>query len=223
MPRVCRTILQAALALGCGADMALSQEAQPVFWEPVDQTVADLDLRAVSSRHVEQGIGVFGQSGSLYHRSDTDQWQTLGQPLSHTYQLRRPGYTAYIDRPDYLVVDLQGEINLNVAPSDDGNFLNLVPPNTVFDLVYRPATPTPVNDAWLDGPATSTRIDGQFHGRVTGEPTPSPLLFQPVTAHRLPDHLLKAREARRAEAEAEAEKQQAEEANEDHVEDEATE
>jgi hypothetical protein len=200
MPSTSRNILPTLLYLACAAGPLSAQDNQPADWQPVDQTVSDLDLRAASLRYVEQGIGVYGQSGSLYHRSSTDSgWMGLGQPLSQTYQLRQPGYTAYIDRPDYLVVDRQGEVRLNVAPSQDGRFQDLIPPNTVFDLV--PRTQIPVtqynsgySEGWID-PYLSTRINGL----VTGEPTVQPLLATPI-AHRLPPHLIKAREERAAEA-----------------------
>ncbi len=204
MPHASRYILLTILSLACAVGPLSAQNNQATDWQPVDQTVSDLDLRAVSTRHVEQGIGAFGQTGSLYQRSATDTAGSgLGQPLSQRYQLRRPGYTAYLDKPGYLVIDQQGEMNLNVAPSADGHYLDLVPPNTVYELVYRPNAPVPYYDPLYDldygNPLTSTRIDGLFHDEVTGEG--NELLLPPLPiAQRLPPHLIRERELRAAEA-----------------------
>ena len=205
MPRTGRTLLLGALVISCFAGETFAQDDPVNLWQPVDQTVADLDLRATSLRYVEQGIGAFGQNGSLYRRTDDAGWLANGQPLSQTYQLRQPGFTAYIDRPDYLVIDQQGEVRLNVAPAVDHRFIDPIPANTVFDLVYHPAnaaprpTPDPVYNPWFIIPTSNTRINGRIDGQVTGDPMSTPLL-EPVTAHRLPEHLIKRREARRAEA-----------------------
>ncbi len=124
--------------------------------EPVDQTVSDLDLRARSFRRVEQGIGVYGQAGSLYRRADHDPWSPpSGDPAARQYQLRLPGVQAWLDRPDYLVRTGQGEVLLNVAPANDRQFIDLIPPNTVFDLVPRSYTAgavyaEPVYGGWRD-------------------------------------------------------------------------
>jgi len=173
----------------------------PVDWQPVDQTVADLDLRATSSRRVEPGIGVYGQSGGLYQRTDPlSGWPAEGTALSQTYQLRQPGFTAYLDRPDYLVTDRQGEVRLNAAPSTDGTYVDLIPPNTVFDLVYRPHTPRPL-ETWTNPYRSNPRMDLSVGSQVTGDLNPAVIPLPPArVAHTLPDHLMKAREARRAEA-----------------------
>lgn len=203
MPQARCYILPTILSLTCSG-MLCAQDYPPTDWQPVDQTVADLDLRASSSRYVEQGIGVFGQSGTLYRRPDSNAgWVGQGQPLSQQYQLRQPGYTAYIDQPDYLVIDQQGQMNLNVAPSADQTFQNLTPPNTVFDLVYHPQTATPAFDTWFDlglgNTLMSTRVDGGVAGEVTGESAIQLLPPMPV-AHSLPPHLVRERERRAAQA-----------------------
>lgn len=131
---------------------------------PVDQTVSDLDPRAASLRHVEQGIGVFGQTGSLYQRGGLNLGSTLDQSLPQRYLLRQPGVRAWIDQPDYLVRDALGQVRLNVAPGQDRQFIGLFPPNTVFDLVPHPAPGfvpyiQPGFEGWRDT-RINTRIDG---------------------------------------------------------------
>jgi len=193
MPRASRTILLAVIAptvVGGWWSLASAQDDTP--WQPVDQTVSDLDLRASSARRVEQGIGVLGQTGSLYRRPDTGPgWFVNGNPLSQQYQLREPGVTAWIDRPDYLVQDPLGEVGLNISPAQDRRFIDLVPPNTVFDLV--PSTQrgfVPYTDIYDDGLGSTrvnTRIDGFIDTTATGQ-REHPLLTMP-RAHRLPEHL----------------------------------
>lgn len=190
------------LALFGPAGHLSAQNNQVAQWQPVDQTVSDLDLRAASMRRVEQGIGVYGQSGYLYHRGDLPPgyapgYDGLGLPLTQQYQLRQPGFTAWLDRPDYLVVDQNGEMKLNVSPIQGFGAVGLIPPNAVFDLVPRGQAPfvpytEPFNDGW-----DLNRVNTRYQGVVTGDPEvqepPSP-----PRAHRLPDHLIAERKARAA-------------------------
>lgn len=200
MPSATRISCLMVLGLVGITRLTAAQDAQPILWRPVDQTVSDLDLRAASSRYVEQGIGVFGQSGSLYRRTDTGPgWLNPGESLSQQYQLRQPGYTAWIDRPDYLVIDQTGEMRRNAAPSADGHYLNLIPPNTVFDLVPLSQAPVVSYPTYYETVGYNTRlemrIDGMVHGEVTGSPI-APSLMLPPKAHRLPAHLIKQRQER---------------------------
>lgn len=200
-------MLAGVLAVCWCGHVSAQTDVQPVQWQPVDQTVSDLDLRSTSFRRVEQGLSVYGQSGALYHRSGDAGWSVNGQQLNQAYQLRRPGYTAYIDRPEYWSYDQAGERRFNIAQPDGRSGLSNIPPNTVFDLVYRPRTvaspptPLPTDHSLLVQSYTSTRQDGRYDGRVTHRP-PAIAGYQPVIAHRLPEALIKARQARRAEAEA---------------------
>ncbi len=202
MPSACRYAPIWILAVFNTAGYLSAQNNQAAQWRPVDQTVSDLDLRAASARRVEQGIGVYGQSGSLYQRGDLPPgYDGLGQPLTQQYQLRQPGYTAWLDRPDYLVSDPFGELKLNVAPGQGGGAIGLIPPNTVFDLVPHAQTPfvpytEPYDDGWDMG-LVNTRYRGLVDGMVTGDPAAQKLLTPP-RAHRLPEHLIAARKARAA-------------------------
>jgi hypothetical protein len=193
MPRASRPILLAVSVTTVVAHLSYVFADESTQWDPVDQSVSDLDLRATSTRLVEQGIGVYGQAGSLYRRSGAgSEWSDTGQPLTQQYQLRMPGVTAWLDRPDYLVVDPLGEMKLNVAPSQDGQFIDLIPPNTVFDL----APPTrggfvPYPDVYDDGLGSTrinSRIDGWLGTPVSSQPGQ---VWRPMPrAHRLPPHLM---------------------------------
>lgn len=186
------------LAVASAAGHLSAQDGRDILWQPVDQAVSDLDLRAASTRRVEQGIGVYGQSGSLYRRDDLSPGYDdgLGQPFSQQYQLRRPGFTAWLDRPDYLVRDPLGELKLNVSPGQDGRYIDLIPPNTVFDLVpHTQASAVPYVDPYSDG-WDENRLDTRYDGVVTGDPAVQTL--PPPRAHRLPEHLIAQREARAA-------------------------
>jgi hypothetical protein len=199
MPRASRLILRAVFVTTVVANLSFALADESIQWDPVDQSVSDLDLRATSTRLVEQGIGVYGQAGSLYRRSGAgSQWSDTGQPLTQQYQLRMPGVTAWLDRPDYLVVDPLGEMKLNVAPSQDGQFIDLIPPNTVFDL----APPTrggfvPYPDIYDDGMGSTrinSRIDGWGDTPVTSQPVQ---VWRPMPrGHRLPPHLMAERASR---------------------------
>ncbi len=195
MPHASRHLLLTVLVSALGAYTTSTYGQDDTQWQPVDQTVSDLDLRAQSSRRVEQGIGVFGQTGSLYQRPNTGQgWFINGQQVTQQYQLRQPGFTAWIDRPDYLVRDPLGELRLNIAPSQDGRFIDLVPPNTVFDL--SPNTPRafiPYAESYDPArlsPRVDTRIDGWIGTPLGQNPLAVPPIPSPPTANRLPPHLM---------------------------------
>jgi hypothetical protein len=162
-------LLAIALGLWCAVTPTNGQA-----FTPVDQTVGDLDLRARSLRHVEQGIGEFGQSGSLYRRQGFNPWSVgSGQPLTQQYQFRQPGVTAWIDRPDYLVLDEFGQLRMNTSPAQDRRFLGLIPPNTVFDLTL-PVTvrldpdARAIAEGWRDT-RINTRINGTINTRYSVE------------------------------------------------------
>ena len=196
MPRAKHLILWLCLLIATapGASSVSAQDTSQ--WQSVDQAVGDLDLRAASSRQVEQGIGVFGQTGSLYQRPNDGQgWYLNGQEVTQQYQLRQPGFTAWIDRPDYITQDALGEMSLNNAPAIDGQFIDLVPPNTVFDLsnsaqqVFFPY----IQDTDITSPRINTRIDGWANNPTSRDQVGAP---RPV-AHHLPPHLMQRRAERR--------------------------
>ncbi len=94
---------------------------------PVDQAVEDLDITARSLRQVETGLGAPGQHTQLFSAGYDDLFE---MPV---YYRVEPGFVARVNRIDYLVVN-DNELRLNEAPDADGQFIELIPPNTVFEL-----------------------------------------------------------------------------------------
>lgn len=202
MTRVRRYAPMMMLGLLWPAGYLSAQDDQVAQWQPVDQTVSDLDLRAASTRRVEQGIGVYGQSGSLYQRGDLPPGYAPGYAsgydgLGQQYLLRQPGFTAWMDRPDYLVLNDNGEFRLNISPGQGGGAVGLIPPNTVFDLVPHGQTPFIPYALPYDDGRDPNSVNTRYHGVVTGDPLAQEPL-PPPRAHRLPDHLIAERKARAA-------------------------
>ena len=140
--------------------------------QPVDQAVADLDSLAVSLRHVEVGLRSDGGQTNLF--------RAVGRPgqLGQTQYYRvGQGFTARVSRPDYLVLQNVGgkpQLRLNIAPRVDGEFVELIPPNTVFEIapidlhpLLYPLSPNvgPSHGALLPIPA-QRRIDHKVDGRI---------------------------------------------------------
>ncbi len=106
---------------------------QPQRLVPVDQGVGDLDRLGTSLRDTQGGLRTSGEQTSLYQvvPGDAEGWSDANAPV---YYRLAPGFRARVDRIDYLVVDRQGELATNVQPHQDGAFIELIPPNTVFEL-----------------------------------------------------------------------------------------
>lgn len=136
---------------------------------PIDQGVADLGPHSTSLRRVESGLRVDGEQTSLFRLDPVD----LSQ--KPTYYRVGPGFRARVDRLDYVVIDRHDpgsrrrpNLALNQQPRVDGEFVELIGPNTVFELTLRPAAarrplPEPRPDARLDG-----QMDGRLDGRIGG-------------------------------------------------------
>jgi len=162
-----RTLLVLLALVWLGSISTTSAQPESEVFLPVDQAVGDLDRRSTSLRHIEQGIGVFGQAGALYRRQGLDPWSAgNGQPLAQQYQFRQPGFTAWIDQPEYLVLDEFGEMRTNASPSQDGQFLGLIPPNTVFDLTPPTVGGWSPQDRAADVGWRDTRISPRIEGRI---------------------------------------------------------
>lgn len=108
--------------------------AEPMFpasaLRPVDQAVADLDPLATSLRRVEVGLGRDGQQASLFE---------VAPPPGHVHHVPvyyriGPGFVTRVNRMDYLVRRGRRELAMNEAPFMDGEFIELIPANTVFEL-----------------------------------------------------------------------------------------
>ncbi len=143
---------------------------------PVDQAVADLDLLGTSLRRIETGLRQDGEQTSLYTLDPATAGALTGRDLgtvtaTPVYLRVGPGFAASINQIDYLVrsddPSQPKKIDLNVAPRRDGEFIELVPPNTVYLLSpvdeqrYNPPAAEPVNPHRMD-----YRIDGRVDGRI---------------------------------------------------------
>ena len=98
----------------------------PAALESVDQAVEDLDLMATSMRRVPRGLRVEGEHTSLFKLNP-------GPSGSAVYYRLGQGFIARFERMDYAVFRGK-DLHLNISPEHDREFIELVPPNMVFDL-----------------------------------------------------------------------------------------
>jgi hypothetical protein len=158
--------------------VAASVFADPAEPQPIDQAVGDADKLATSLRRVDVGLRSDGEQTSLFRVQPS-------QYLPQTFLRVAPGLRARVERVDYLIRTGKKTFEMNISPRRDGQFLELVPANTVFDLrpVERaiPSTPLAPDD---ESPAVNavvdSRVDGAIDGQVSNrvEPvrvTPEPL------------------------------------------------
>jgi len=135
----------------------------PDEWgEPVDQGFGDLDPLAGNLRHVEPGLRTIGEQTSLY-RVYPD--APFDEP---TYQRVGQGFRVRYARPDYLVGSVNDQVELNIAPLEDGRFVELIPPGAIFDLSPRPLVATRRAASSVQGNYIDGRIDGRVDARVDG-------------------------------------------------------
>lgn len=156
---------------------------------PVDQGVADMGPNSTSLRRVEAGLRVDGEQTSLFRLDPVDLTQ------KPTYYRVGPGFRARVDRLEYLVIDKDDpgtrrrpNFALNQQARVDGEFVEIIGPNTVFELTLRPAAsrmlpPEPLPDARLDaqidhrldarvGGPLDARVDTKLQPTLIGEQTP---------------------------------------------------
>ena len=112
----------------------------PLDFKPVDQAVGDLDPMATSLRRLEPGLSIYGQQTSLYQHGTAAEFLSSGTAAPVYYRIG-PGFCARFDRPDYLVPVGRGDLGRNISPRFDGEFRELIPANTVFDLTPTPPIP----------------------------------------------------------------------------------
>jgi hypothetical protein len=143
-------------------------------WTPVEQAVGDLDPLSRSLRQVETGIGQFGQGTSLY-QVDGRALNPVSLHQEPMYYRMSPGVRARVGRMDYLVPTEEGDVALNMPPGPDGRLLELIPPNTVFDLALPGqgslldavlAPPMLGPDQRLSSPPGDARLNGRIDGRL---------------------------------------------------------
>ncbi len=127
----------------------------------VDRAVSDLDPLATSSRVLDPAFANDLNRARLFELEP-------GDPLTGQrpqFQFVAPGFRATFDRPDYLTLSEDG-ITLNQAPAFDGAFVELIPPNTVFDLTLpqtsEPLEPTPEMRRW--------QVDTRWDARIGPQP-----------------------------------------------------
>ena len=148
--------------------------------QPVDQAVDDLDPLSVSMRRIEVGLRIDGEQTSLFKTVGRD--SQFGAPQ---YYRIGPGFTARVNRMDYLVLRDGGrrpQLDMNISPRVDGEFLELIPADTLFEI--QPLGPhtlsypltfeaqprgrgqAPIHTQWRIDNAVDTRIDLRINRRI---------------------------------------------------------
>lgn len=137
--------------------------------KPVDQAVADLDPLARSYRQMEAGLRYEGEQRSrLFTTVPNDRYSAfarsgaLGTPVKpQSYRIGK-GFVARVDRINYLMYAPDGELAMNVGPRKDGQYLEMIGPNTVFELrpidFSAPPAP-PLFDARINARVEPRRIE----------------------------------------------------------------
>jgi hypothetical protein len=148
---------------------------------PVDQAVADLDPLALSLRRVEAGLRDEGEQTSRLFAFTPDPSTAfaaggaLGRPVSPSYYRIGKGFVAKVDRITYLVRDPEGGVALNITPAKDGEFIEMIGANTVFDLraldlnAAMPLAPTPPAPTTSTAVVSPNRVTGQIHTMIDGQ------------------------------------------------------
>lgn len=145
---------------------------------PVDQAVGDLDALGASMRQAQPN------PQRVLYRLEEAQHTTM-QPMgmvhhAPAYYRVSPGVTAAMDnRIDYVVraPDHPGRVAINIASPHDGEFRELVPPNTVFILKPLPLyleeqsaheLPQPEGVAVSIGRRIDTRVETRLNTLIDG-------------------------------------------------------
>lgn len=136
----------------------------PEEFQPVDQAVEDLDPLATSLRRVEKGLRYDGEHTNLFKVFELD----AGPDSQPTYYRIGPGVTARVHRLDYLVRTGEKGLALNIKTRLDGEFIELIPADTVFEL--RSLEELIPDEAWAEEIAPPSRhyIDARIDCRVEG-------------------------------------------------------
>lgn len=124
----------------------------------VDRAVGDLDPLAASTRRVDPAYGMAPARDQLLQLEAADPMTgTPGQFL-----LQAPEFRATFTQPDYITFTDQGR-DLNTAQIQDGAFIELIPPGTVFHLGEAPGSQP---NALPLGPDNRLFRAGPMDGRV---------------------------------------------------------
>ena len=143
----------AVLVLFAGrfASAQMRLDGQP---DVVDRAIEDQDPLAVSTRYMAANLNAAGQMTRMLYPGSP-----LGDPAYiyrdpatglngrvRNYKLQGQGFTAYLNRPIYIVRkeawEKEGKkptYTTQRTPRDDGQWISLIPPDTVYDLNPRPA------------------------------------------------------------------------------------
>ena len=173
---VCAALPWSAAAQNAGPQRASPVQHQPDALAPVDQTVGDLDPLARSLRRVDPGNQRFSARTRLLRRQPGRPGAApAGANAPRQYRFEAPGVQAWLRRPEYLVRsnDYGQDVARNRAPAQDGDFREIVPPDTVFDLRpdaprpnAAPARPERPGRPGMSDNRINTRLDTRINGRV---------------------------------------------------------
>lgn len=144
----------------------------------VDQAVADLDPLVVAMRRVEPGIKTDdGEQTLLYAVYSSDMPSALYPVMKHgqrtplpVYYRLGPGFRVKMDRMEYLIPIDRRHYQANIAPKQDGRFIEMPSANMVFDL-RPPLSPFPPLSSLppLSRPSSCPASDGNRYSDPTGK------------------------------------------------------
>lgn len=166
-----RSLRYAAVSVLWLITAATGSAMPPQHLQAVDQAVEDLDPLAKSMRRIEPGLDQYGQHSSLFRRVG----RAGALNRVPVYYRIGPGFIARVDRIDYIVRDDENGLTVNEAPKAEGEFIELIGPNTVYELSpittpRQPETPGSSqheadNRIWQNM-RIDTRIDGRIDTRI---------------------------------------------------------
>ncbi|MCC6581407.1 MAG: hypothetical protein IT440_13300 [Phycisphaeraceae bacterium] len=157
------------------AVLAANAAAADPMLNPVDQGVGDLDALSTSLRSAERGLRIDGEQTSLFALPYGSAITQDTSVQARTAYLRlAPGFAAKVDRMEYLVRQGEEDLGTNVAPRHDGEFVEVIPANTVFILdpaAQLPhaaaAEPTPSAPNQLVAMPVNAQVDNRVEGRLS--------------------------------------------------------
>lgn len=139
----------------------------------VDRAVSDVDPLAAGQRRVETAQTL--TQPRLYLFNQDARWGEVGLPTldyatglmrTRTYYYEAPGVRAWMDRPEYLIPTGRDRFQRNIAPLQDGTYIGVIAPNTIFDLIpERPVIYRDLEEIYNDV-ARSYQVDTQYRVRM---------------------------------------------------------
>jgi type II secretory pathway component PulJ len=159
-----------------------TQQANQV--QRVDQAVGDLDGLSRSIRQQGAGLRYDGEHTSLYSipEEKLQEFQVFGQAAPTTGVQRKaaylrvaPGITSQSDQTYYVVRSNTKEsgVDSNVASSQDGAFIEVIPANTVFilspqvtDMARGADQASQASTAFADNALKPQRVDNRVSNQM---------------------------------------------------------